>query len=508
MPRFEGTNQDDTINGTNDPDEILGLGGNDILNGLGGDDIISGGAGDDVIDGGTGADLMVGGPGNDTIYVDDWNDVVSEGSQDGYDTILTTVDYQLTSAEVERLAVANRFGTMAINLYGTSNGDELYGNDGPNILNGGGGGDYLMGYGGDDAYWVDRADDIVWEAPGGGTDIIFTTVSFSFFGNQSQSVERLAIADPHSTGNLYLFGNDVANEITGNDGANYIRGGGGADTLIGLGGGDHYELVAGDEGDVIVEFAGGGYDYVDVPFSYKLSDNVEDLRGTHSASDLFYITLTGSRDANVIRGSDGREILDGAAGADSMIGGKGNDAYFVDNSGDVVTELVNEGNDVIFASLDWSISESAFVEKLVAIGSSNIALTGNSRANEISGNEGANILDGKLGLDILIGYGGADTFAFTTKVDGDNADLFLGFEVGIDKIALDDAVFAGLTPGELTAGAFNVGRFATDADDRILYEASTGMLFFDRDGSGPLEAQYFASMHDGLSLSASDFVVI
>ena len=75
-------------------------------------------------------------------------------------------------------------------------------------------------------------------------------------------------------------------------------------------------------------------------------------------------------------------------------------------------------------------------------------------------------------------------------------------------VALDDAMFAGLTPGALPAEAFVVGRFATDADDRILYEASTGDLFFDRDGTGPIEAQYFATMSDGLSLTASDFIVI
>ena len=70
------------------------------------------------------------------------------------------------------------------------------------------------------------------------------------------------------------------------------------------------------------------------------------------------------------------------------------------------------------------------------------------------------------------------------------------------------AVFAGLVPGALDPDAFTIGRFASDAEDRILYEASTGHLFFDRDGTGPAEAQYFAAMSDGLNLTASDFIVI
>jgi Ca2+-binding RTX toxin-like protein len=64
----------------------------------------------------------------------------------------------------------------------------------------------------------------------------------------------------------------------------------------------------------------------------------------------------------------------------------------------------------------------------------------------------------------------------------------VGFEAGIDKIALDDAVFTGLTAGALPDSAFHIGRFAGDADDRILYEAETGMLFYDPDGTGPAAA--------------------
>ena len=104
--------------------------------------------------------------------------------------------------------------------------------------------------------------------------------------------------------------------------------------------------------------------------------------------------------------------------------------------------------------------------------------------------------------------GRRDTFAFTTVVDGDNADLILDFEVGIDKVALDDALFTGLAAGTLSAAAFNTGRFASDADDRILYEWETGNLFFDRDGTGPIEAQFFGTLADRLNVTATDFVVI
>ena len=53
---------------------------------------------------------------------------------------------------------------------------------------------------------------------------------------------------------------------------------------------------------------------------------------------------------------DGNDTLDGGMGTDTMIGGPGNDTYFVDNAGDVVTENASEGNDLINASVGYTLS--------------------------------------------------------------------------------------------------------------------------------------------------------
>ena len=42
---------------------------------------------------------------------------------------------------------------------------------------------------------------------------------------------------------------------------------------------------------------------------------------------------------NVITGNSGNNVIDGGAGTDTMIGGNGNDSYYVDNYGDMVTEV-------------------------------------------------------------------------------------------------------------------------------------------------------------------------
>jgi serralysin len=89
-----------------------------------------------------------------------------------------------------------------------------------------------------------------------------------------------------------------------------------------------------------------------------------------------------------------------------------------------------------------------------------------------------------------------------------NADLILDFVSGTDKIALDDAVFAGLVPGALPASAFVVGSAAGDADDRIIYNSATGQLFFDADGNGAGAALLFATLNGHPVVAASDFTVI
>jgi Ca2+-binding RTX toxin-like protein len=110
---------------------------------------------------------------------------------------------------------------------------------------------------------------------------------------------------------------------------------------------------------------------------------------------------------------------------------------------------------------------------------------------------------------VLVGFGGADVFAFTTAAAAGNADVIADFLAGTDKIALDDAVFAGIgTPGSFNAAAFVAGTAAADADDRIIYNAANGQLFYDADGNGAGAAVLLATLQGTPTLTASDFQVI
>ena len=90
-----------------------------------------------------------------------------------------------------------------------------------------------------------------------------------------------------------------------------------------------------------------------------------------------------------------------------MSGGVGNDLYYVDNAGDVVTEGASAGTDSIYSSITYALTTN--VENLTLTGTSAINGTGNALNNILTGNAGANTLDGGAGMDGLNGGLGADS---------------------------------------------------------------------------------------------------
>jgi Ca2+-binding RTX toxin-like protein len=394
------------------------------------------------------------------------------------------------------------------NLVGTPGDDVIQGLAGDDFINGGGGDDEMSGGDGDDVYIVDSAGDQAIESDGGGSDVVYALGSFAL--SPGSAVERLSTIDWSFTTAIDLTGNGLTNLLEGNAGVNLLDGGGGADRLIGFGGDDQYRVD--DAGDVVVETGGGGTDTVHASVSYQLNvgSDIERLFASDpTGTDA--ISLIGNEQANMITGNAGANFINGGGGADAMNGLGGDDVYVVDAPGDLVLEAADEGSDIIYALGDHALVAGSHVERLSSIDwttTNAIDLTGNELANLIEGNAGANVLDGRGGNDVLVGFGGADTFAFTTAPGAGNADLIADFSVADDTISLDDAVFAGLALGALNANAFVTGSAAADADDRIIYNSTTGALFFDADGSGAGTAVQFATLTPGLALTASDFMVI
>ncbi|NMG01211.1 calcium-binding protein, partial [Aromatoleum toluolicum] len=175
--------------------------------------------------------------------------------------------------------------------------------------------------------------------------------------------------------------------------------------------------------------------------------------------------------------------------------------YHVDNAGDTVIESAGQGTDSVISTVDHTLA--ANVENLTLVGTGNVDGIGNTLANTLAGNAGNNVLTGGAGNDI---------FRFDTALNANtNLDTITDFAAGVDDIQLENAIFTSLT----TTGALNAGWFisgagitaAADANDYLIYNSTTGALYYDQDANGAGEAVQFATLSGTPSLSASDFLV-
>jgi Ca2+-binding RTX toxin-like protein len=219
-------------------------------------------------------------------------------------------------------------------------------------------------------------------------------------------------------------------------------------------------------------------------------------------------TLNGTAGADTLNGLGGHDTLNGKSGADAMVGGTGSDSYYVENTGDTVTEGSGQGTDTIHSWI--SLTLASHVENMFLRSSANINATGNTLANNLTGNSGANVLNGGAGNDRLSGASGEDAFVFSTALNkSSNVDTITDFSVVDDTIRLENAVFTKLgATGTLTSGAFYKGAAAHDATDRIIYDSVTGALSYDADGSGAGSAVKFAQLAKGLVFTNADLLVI
>ena len=414
--------------------ENLTLTGASSINGTGNaaNNVITGNAGNNVLDGGAGVDMLIGGAGNDTYVVDSAGDTVTENANEGTDTVQSSIGFAL-GANVENLTLT---GTANINATGNALDNVLTGNSGDNV------------------FVVQNAGDTVIEAASGGTDTVQSSVAWNLGAN----LENLTLT---GAGNINGSGNSLANAITGNAGNNVLDGGAGVDAMAGGAGNDTY--VVDSAGDTVTENANEGTDAVQSSIGYTLGANVENLTLTGSASingtgnalnnvltgnsgtnvfaggagdDTYYVssgdtvvenpnegtdqvysdatftlganvenlTLTGSSNINAT-GNSLANVLTGNSGANAFAGGAGDDAYYV-STGDTVTESANEGTDLLYSDLSYTLG--ANLENLTLTGAGNINGTGNSLNNVITGNAGSNVLDGGAGADVLDGGAGAD----------------------------------------------------------------------------------------------------
>jgi Ca2+-binding RTX toxin-like protein len=145
-----------------------------------------------------------------------------------------------------------------------------------------------------------------------------------------------------------------------------------------------------------------------------------------------------------------------------MVGGVGNDTYYVDNVNDSVVESAGNGTDTVVSTITHTLATN--VERLVLSGSADIDGAGNDLANKIVGNSGDNILKGGAGNDTLVSNGGDDYL-----IGGVGTDLLTG-GTGNDRFVFRDLSTDRIT--DFTSGQDTIDLKGIDANSALTGDQS------------------------------------
>ncbi|CAO3433711.1 beta strand repeat-containing protein [Azospirillum endophyticum] len=148
-------------------------------------------------------------------------------------------------------------------------------------------------------------------------------------------------------------------------------------------------------------------------------------------------------------------------------------------------------DDVTSTANDWELSMRVFKTNSTSVG--NYVGTGSN-----------DTLFGSSSMDSLTGGAGSDSFLFTAL--GQGPDTITDFAIGQDRIEVLSSVFGNLPTGQIDPGRFALNT-ANSADDRFVFNTTTGALSYDPDGNGAMAATPIA-MLNVRSLSATDIWVV
>ena len=456
---WSGTDSDDSgvfvrvYNPANDPDDDILTGddganlldggdGDDALYGLGGADDLRGGAGNDLLDGGTGADILRGGTGNDTYIVDEAGDAIEENAGEGTDEVRTGLAaYSLVGSQIENLTAT------------TSAFHEFRGSGLANILTGGAGTDFLLLHdGGEDT------------ALGGeGNDVIY-------FGTALSGGD---VADGGAGRDAVVLQGNVTAVLTDTNllGIESISIQSGANTRFGDTANNFYDFsVTTAEGNVaegeqlIVnaqslrageDFTFDGSAETDGRFLVYGGHGVDTLTGGDGV-DVFFFEGQRWGPNDKVDGGDGRDSLVISAGsgtthiefaADSLVGIESisvNNRYATDPSQKPSYELVLHNANVV-AGGTLIVNGFSLVDPTQtvsfdgsAVHDGNLVLLGGAGNDVLIGGDGADLLYAAGGADDLTGGDGMDVFQYRDISDSTVAspDEIFAFQNGLDKIDL------------------------------------------------------------------------
>ncbi len=269
-------------------------------------------------------------------------------------------------------------------------------------------------------------------------------------------------------------------------------------------------LEGGHASSNVAALATGGFVVVWV----SLINNDPDLRGRtydnagNATSDEFLITDAAGRQnsVGVVAMADGRFLV---SWADYAPTGYAIRAQFFDPRTAPVFQVMTD-------------DATQFVGTMFGAGDTLAGLGGN---DSIWGAAGTDLLDGGAGRDVLFGGGnadriagglgrdrmaggaGADVFVFAEPARMADADTITDFNRRLDQIALERADFAALGRA-VTAGELHFGKRAQDRNDHLIYDQSTGRLWYYANGDRAGGQKLFAILENKPGLTFADFDMI
>jgi Ca2+-binding RTX toxin-like protein len=524
------------INGTNANDNLYGFRGDDSLYGFGGDDVcnISNSPGKNLLDGGsesdrlyakktTGNNTLKGGSGDDYLDVSDSSgkNLLDGGSEsDQIYAIATTDNNSLKGgSENDYLDVSDSFGNNT--LFGDTGNDELSIQDsfGKNTVSGGTGSDKFYAYGvngantlnggdGDDSFYLSAPSIapsfLVTQTVNGGTGSDYLEVNYSrdttegitsTFNATTNQGSITSGTNRVSYKNIERFnitGTAYADNIVGGNSEDVLNGGTSGNDTINGGAGNDYLNVSNSSGNNIVN----GGDGNDTFYAYA-AKGANTLNGGNG-NDSFYLSAPSTAPSVLVT-----QTVNGGTGSDYLE--VNYSSYTIKGITSTFNATTNQGsitsgtNQVSYKNIQGlNISGTVYADKIV----------GGNSGDVLYGYNGNDRLTGGKGSDALYGGDGTDTFVFNNYNEG--IDTLDDFNTTDEVIQISAAGFGNsLAVGTLSASQFTIGSAASAIAQQFIYDNITGALSFDQDGSAGAFAQVqFAQLNSGLSLSATNFVVV
>ncbi|HTO34071.1 MAG TPA: calcium-binding protein [Pararhizobium sp.] len=350
----------------------------------------------------------------------------------------------------------------------------------------------------------------------------------------------LTIFDPRTSPIQGTSGKDVLTSriegatVQGLDGDDFLYGMAGNDTLEGGKGGDYLSggtgvdlasystAAAAVTADLVIpannlgEAAGDRYNSIE----RLIGSDFNDTLFANSSSNVIYggkgnDTLDSRAGNDTLSGQEGNDTLTGGLGADYLSGGTGSDtASYKAATAGVVVNLKSPAANTGEAKGDTYNS----IENIEGSAHSDNLTGTDSTANRVLAGAGNDVLNGATGNDLLTGGGGKDHFVFNTALNAStNVDTINDYVRLDDTIRLEDSIFVNIAKnlnGTIVSTAFKeLSSGAIDPSDRIIYNRTTGELFYDRDGSGGTYGAIKFAVIDNTSgvnsgLTSADFVLI